>query len=452
MAELARANEQLRAALVEAQEAGERALAAELRERSGRARAEQLQQLTAALSIAATPVDVADVVIDRTRLSFNAVAGVVVARRTPAGDMLELMRASDMPEEIFQAWRNIPLSAHAPLPDVVRQAMPMYLESPDQWTAMYPDLLPVLTESGHRAQMIAPLVVAGRCIGVMGVAFREPRTFTAEEREFLMSMAGQCAVALERARLYEAEKQARTAAEIANKAKGDFLAAMSHELRTPLNAIAGHVDLLELEVYGPTNAQQQDALKRVKRAEQHLIGIIDDLLGFARLERGHVEFDLVPVRLQEILDDVAPMIGPQMVAKNLEYTVDLPSVQVEVVADRSKLLQIVINLLTNAVKFTNPGGRVSLEVRELPISATLLKPVVELSVTDTGIGIPADKLEAVFDPFVQLATDPVNRRQGTGLGLAISRELAQGMGGALTARSTPGVATTFTLSLPKSEA
>ncbi len=416
-----------------------------------RARAEQLQQLTAALSVAATPTDVADVVIDRTRLSINMITRVVVARRTTSGDLLELIRASDMPEEIFRAWRNIPLSAHAPLPDVVRQGTPMFLESAEHWNAIYPDLLPVLTETGHRAQMIAPLIVAGRCIGAMGVAFREPRVFTVEEREFLMSMAGQCAVALERARLYEAEKEARSAAEIANKAKGDFLAAMSHELRTPLNAIAGHVDLLTLEVYGPTNAQQQDALKRVKRAEQHLIGIIDDLLGFARLERGHVEFHLAPVPLREVFDDVAPMISPQMASKNLEYTVKLPAAQVEVIADRSKLLQIVLNLLTNAVKFTNPGGAVSLEVIELLVGNPTQKPAVEINVTDTGIGIPPDKLDAVFDPFVQLATDPANRRQGTGLGLAISRDLARGMGGELTARSTPGVGTTFTLSLVRSE-
>jgi signal transduction histidine kinase len=416
-----------------------------------RGRAEQLQQLTAALSLAATPADVADVVIDLTRLSFDAVAGVVVARRSLRGDTLDLMRASDMPEEIFQQWRSIPLSVHAPLSDVVRQGTAMFLESPDEWRALYPELLPVLAEAGHQAQMVAPLIVAGRCIGAMGVAFREPRTFTDEEREFLMSMAGQCAIALERARLYEAEKEARTAAELANKAKGDFLAAMSHELRTPLNAIAGHVDLLALDIYGPTSAQQQDALKRVKRAQQHLLGIINDLLGFARLERGHVEFQLAPVRLHDVVDDVAPMIGPQMAVKNLEYTVKFPTVPVEVVADRSKLAQIVLNLLTNAVKFTNPGGRVSLEVRETPASDTVQKQLVEVSVTDTGIGIPPDKLEAVFDPFVQLATDPANRRQGTGLGLAISRDLARGMGGELTARSTPGVSTTFTLNLVKSE-
>lgn len=416
-----------------------------------RGRAEQLQQLTAALSIAATPAEVADVVIDRTKLSFDEVAGIVVGRRSQGGDKLDLMRASDMPEEIFQQWRSIPLSAHAPLSDVVRQGTPIFLESPDEWRALYPELVPVLTEAGHRAQMVAPLIVAGRCIGAMGVAFREPRTFTDEEREFLMSMAGQCAVALERARLYEAEKEARTAAELANKAKGDFLAAMSHELRTPLNAIAGHVDLLALDIYGPTSSQQQDALKRVKSAQQHLLGIINDLLGFARLERGHVEFHLAPVRLQEVLDEVAPMIAPQMAAENLEYAVKLPVVPVDVIADRSKLAQILLNLLTNAAKFTNSGGRVSLEVSERLGSNSVQKQLVEISVTDTGIGIPSDKLEAVFDPFVQLATDPANRRQGTGLGLAISRDLARGMGGELTARSTPGVSTTFTLNLLKSE-
>ena len=426
-------------------------MAAEHRERIARARAEQLQQLTAALSIAVTPVDVADVVTDRARLSFDGIAGVVMGRRSQRGDSLDLMRASDMPEEIFQAWRCIPLAAHAPLADVVRESTPMFLESPDAWRELYPELLPVLAEAGHRAQMVAPLIAGGRCIGALGVAFREARKFTEEERAFLMSVAGQCAVALERALLYEAERDARTAAELANKAKGDFLAAMSHELRTPLNAIAGHVDLLALDVYGPSNSQQQDALRRVKRAQEHLLGIINDLLGFAQLEQGHVKFHLASVRLQEVVDDIAPMIGPQMAAKNLDYVVKLPAIDVQVIADRSKLAQIVLNLLTNAAKFTQPGGRVSVEVSEPLADKTASRPLVEIRVTDTGIGIPADKLEAVFDPFVQLATDPANRRQGTGLGLSISRDLARGMGGELTVRSTPGISTTFTLNLLKSE-
>ena len=427
--------EQLRAKLVETEDA--------------RARADHLQYLTAALSVAATPEDVAGAVVDRLQRSFRDVAGVVMARRSRSGDGLDLMRAKDMPQEVFEEWRSIPLSAHAPLTDVAREAKAIFLESPDDWRERYPELLPLLTATGHQAQMVAPLIVAGGCVGVIGVAFREPRKFIKEERELLMSVAGQCALALERARLYEAEKEARTAAESANKAKGNFLAAMSHELRTPLNAILGHVDLLALEIYGPTNPQEQDALKRVKRAGQHLLGIIDDLLGFARLESGHVEFHITSVKLRDVVDDLAPIVGPQFAAKNLDYTTQLFEQSIEVEADGGKLTQVLINLLNNAAKFTPPGGRVALETH-LGAPSAGGKATVQIIVRDTGIGIPADKLQAVFDPFVQLDASPGARRQGTGLGLAISRDLARGMGGELTVESAPGVSTAFTLSLTKS--
>jgi signal transduction histidine kinase len=428
--------EQLRAKLLEAEEA--------------RQRAEQLQELTAALSIAASPQDVADSVVERVQRSFEAVAGVVVARLSAQGDTLQLMRATDMPDEIFAAWRSIPIAVSGPLTDAVRNTSPIFLESPEDWSAHYPELLPLVMQTGHKAQMVAPLIVAARCIGAIGVAFREPRCFTHAQRDLLMALAGQCGVALERARLYEAEREARAAAESANRAKGEFLAAMSHELRTPLSAIAGHVDLLALDIYGPTNPQQQDALRRVKRAEEHLLGIVDELLSFARLERGRVEFHLSSVKLSDLLDDLAPLVGPQLAAKNLEFSVPPSGDSLEVEVDRGKLIQVLLNLVSNAIKFTTPGGRISIDVAETPDSSAGQQPTAQISVTDTGIGIPADKLQAIFDPFVQLGTDPANR-QGTGLGLAISRDLARGMGGELTARSTPGVSTTFVLTLVKAK-
>lgn len=426
-------------------------LRAKLREtEDARLRALQLHLLTASLSMAATPDDVANAVVDRVQLSFPGVAGVVMGRRSRLGESLELMQARDMPQDVFEQWRSIPLSARAPLTDAVREGKPIFLESPADWSDRYPDLVPLLAQSGHKAQMVAPLIVAGRCIGVMGVAFREPRKFSTGDRELLLSVAAQCALALERARLFEAEKEARTAAEDANRAKGEFLASMSHELRTPLGAIAGHIEILALNIHGPTTPEQQDALRRVKRAQQHLLGIVDDLLSFARLERGRVEFVIAPVRLQEVIDDIAPMIGPQFTAKDIEYTVEVPDKSTAVNADRGKLTQVLLNLLTNAAKFTPTGGRVSLSAIDGAPRAAARAPTVAISVTDSGIGIPPDKLQAVFDPFVQLDTDPAKRHQGTGLGLAISRDLARGMRGELTAESNPGVSTTFTLILEKS--
>jgi signal transduction histidine kinase len=344
--------------------------------------------------------------------------------------------------EVFEEWRHIPISATTPLTDACRNATPIFLESPDDWRALYPDLLPVVEATLHRAQMVVPLISAGRSVGAMGLAFREPHCFSEDEREFVSSVAAQCAVALERARLFKAERDARAAAETANRAKTDFLAAMSHELRTPLTAIAGHLDLMALQLYGPINHEQRAALGRVKRAQQHLLGVIDDLLSFARVQHGKIEFHLAAVPVAEVVDDVTPMIQPQLAANKLQYDAKVDT-RVQVRADRGKLAQILLNLLGNAVKFTPAGGSIQLRVNALASEALV-------DVTNSGPGIPADKIEAVFDPFVQLETSPSARQQGTGLGLAISRDLARGMGGEVTVASVPGVSTTFTLRLPTS--
>jgi PAS domain S-box-containing protein len=444
--ELEQTNDELQATVVEAEEAREVATEAEDKERLARERAEQIQELTSELSAAANAFAVADAVIAHSEGVFLRASGTVLARRNDELDELELVGASDLAPETFDRFRHIPLTEHMPLTDVVRSGEPLFLESRSDWEKLYPDLLPALDEVGQQAQIVIPLRVAGRCVGSLGIAFREPRRFSESEREFALTVAGQCAVALERARLFEAEQIARSAAESANTAKAEFLATMSHELRTPLNAIAGHVDLLTLEIHGPVTEKQRDALNRIKRAQVHLLGVISDLLNFARLERGNLEYNLERVSLQDVVSDLGPMIEPQFAAKSLSYELRLPKETVEVVADREKLVQILLNLLSNSVKFTPPDGRVIIDIGTRA-DGTDPEGMIFLRVTDTGIGIATDKLETIFDPFVQLSRGHAARREGTGLGLAISRGLARAMGGDLRARSTAGVSTTFTLTL-----
>jgi signal transduction histidine kinase len=239
-----------------------------------------------------------------------------------------------------------------------------------------------------------------------------------------------------------AAEEATAAARDANRAKSDFLAMMSHELRTPLNAIGGYVQLLEMGVHGPVTPAQVEALGRVTRSQQHLLRLINDLLNLARIESGRVDYDLQMISLNDIVESTLPMIDPQIVAKGLRYEVDVPS-ELKAAADREKLEQILLNLLSNATKFTPDGGSLRIEGNVAPDADDF----VELTVIDTGVGIPADRLEHVFEPFVQVESSHAARVEGTGLGLSISRDMAVGMGGDLTAESTPGVGSTFTIRL-----
>ena len=253
-------------------------------------------------------------------------------------------------------------------------------------------------------------------------------------REVELVLAGS-----ERAR-GEAEA-ARAEAEAANRAKGEFLAVMSHELRTPLNAIGGYAELMEMGIRGPVTPAQREDLRRIQTSQRHLLGLINEVLNYAKLETGSVHFEVADVRVREALATAESLVAPQARAKGITLTVaDCPAT-LSVRADAEKLRQILVNLLSNAVKFTDAGGSIAM-------SCAAEGESVLVRVRDTGIGISADKLEAVFDPFVQVRADLTRTHEGTGLGLAISRDLARGMGGDLTAESEPGVGSTFLLTLP----
>jgi signal transduction histidine kinase len=310
-----------------------------------------------------------------------------------------------------------------------------------------------------------PLVSQGRVIGLLAV-MRKPDPELGSTDEWLLSaLADQIsahvenaqltakikddALLLENARLYESERTARreaeaarTEAENANKAKSEFIANMSHELRTPLNAIAGYVELLEIGVRGELNAGQREDLRRISQNQRLLLSLINDVLNFAQLEAGRLEFAMSQVSVHELLSTMDDLVMPQVLARSLHYEYVPAHPALTVYADAEKVRQIVLNLLANAIKYTASGGSIRVSTDEDSDS-------VLIRVRDSGRGIASDKIEQIFAPFVRIDTGYARTTEGTGLGLAISRDLARAMGGDLTATSTLGEGSTFTLRLLK---
>ena len=409
-------------------------------------RTARLQALTGALAGAMTSEDVTNVVMTEGMAALRAAAGSV-SLLSEDGATLEVVQATGYQPELLARFRRMPIGAALPLCDAVRECRLVWLPTTDARDARYPGLVPHrATESGG-AMAAVPLVVEGRVLGGMGLNFPPGQPLDDDDRAFVVTLAHQCAQALERARLYAAERRARSAieaarleAEAANRTKTEFLAVMSHELRTPLNAIAGYVELLEMGLRGPLTDAQREDLSRIRRNKRHLLGLINDVLNFAKLETGNVRYEITDVPLRDAVEAVEPLIAPQLRQRELRFASTVGD-GVVARADRDKLQQILLNLLSNAVKFTEAGG-------EVQVAAEADGHVVRLRVRDTGCGIPRERQASVFDPFVQLDQRLTRTSEGTGLGLAISRDLARAMDGDLTVASEVGVGSVFTLTLP----
>ena len=238
----------------------------------------------------------------------------------------------------------------------------------------------------------------------------------------------------------EHEIEARRQAEAANEAKTTFLATISHELRTPLNALGGYLELLLMELRGPLTTQQRADLQRMQRSHRHLMTLINDVLDFAKIDTGRTEFEITTVNVGDVLCRVEELMSPQCAAKGIACELEIPNERLAATADEERVGQILLNLLSNATKYTAPGGRIV-------VSCSRVGDEIHVRISDTGAGIPAEKLDAIFDPFVQVGRRLNAPGEGVGLGLSISRALAEGMSGTLSVESTVGVGSKFTLRL-----
>jgi signal transduction histidine kinase len=304
------------------------------------------------------------------------------------------------------------------------------------------ELSKAITEStGLRAVLVVPMIQEGAAIGCITTSFTEPRAFTDKQIALLKSFSDQAVIAIQNARLFREIQDKSRQIEIANQHKSDFLANMSHELRTPLNAIIGFSEVLSERMFGELNEKQADYMKDIHESGRHLLSLINDILDLSKIEAGRMELEPSDFDLPSALSNAMTLVRERAQRHGIALGLKLDQTLSSIHADERKFKQIVLNLLSNAVKFTPDGGRVD-------VNATLGKDMVEIAVSDTGIGIAPEDQAAVFEEFKQVGRDYTRKAEGTGLGLALTKRFVELHGGTIRLESAPGKGSTFTFTIP----
>ncbi len=380
--------------------------------------------------------------------------------------VLRVVHAIGLPEELRALVDQLPLDAPVPLAEVARDGIPLFLPDAND-LRRYPAWGEAMIAAGAASAAIVPVWANGELRGVLGLAWPTPQIFDEDERAFVLTLGVMCAQAIMRAHLRAAERiaseeavaarvaaesateaaiAARAVAEAANESKARFVATISHELRSPMNAVLGYTQLIADETDGPVTAMQRDHLGRMTKAGRHLLGLVEQLLGFARIEAGEEAVHAVPVLLTEIVEQTLTIVRPLAEQKGLRLTVVAPETPLELYTDQGKVRQILINLIANAVKFCERGDVLLL----LHVEGVDAEVRVYFEVTDTGKGISAAHQLRVFEPFWRVYPVQVHEGGSTGLGLAVARQLARLLGGdVVIANSELERGSTFILSLPQ---
>ncbi|MFN6527300.1 PAS domain S-box protein [Nostoc sp. ChiSLP03a] len=398
-----------------------------------------LQRITAAFSEALTPQQVANVVVNQGIAALEATGGSVVLL-TEGNTTLNVVQAIGYPQTLINTLTTFPIAAPNQIAETVRTGQPIFLENLAAMIARYPKLADVVTVMANNAWASIPLVVEGKVIGALGLSFTTGQIFNEEDRGFMLTLGQQCAQAIARAQLYEAEKTARAEAETANRIKDEFLAVLSHELRTPLNPILGWAKLLRTRKFDEaTKIRALETIERNARLQTELIG---DLLDVSRILQGKVRLNLHAVDLKIAIASALETVRLAAEAKSIQIQTVLSNDIGKVLGDGDRLQQVMWNLLSNAVKFTPTNGLVQVRLDQVGLDA-------QIQVIDTGKGINPEFLPYVFDYFRQADAKTTRVFGGLGLGLAIVRHLVELHGGTVQAESPrEGQGATFTVKLP----
>jgi PAS domain S-box-containing protein len=402
-------------------------------------RTARLQSVTAALSQSLNPEQVVEVIVEQSMAVLEAASAMVVLVSEDRTE-LEIVKAVGYNDESLESWRRFSINAAVPLAEAVRTGEPVWMETVAQRVARYPHLAQHYRPYDNSAWMSLPLVFEGRSVGGMSLNFTEYKQLTPEDREFILAISRQCAQAISRAQLYEAERKARAEAEQANRVKDEFLAVLSHELRSPLNPILGWTKLLQTQKLSPIQAKQ--ALETIERNAKLQAQLIEDLLDISRMLRGKLSLNTAPMNMIAVIEGAIETVELAAAAKSIDIEVTLHPGEKTVQGDSNRLQQVVWNLLSNAIKFTPEGGTVEVKLEEIGNR-------VQIQVIDNGKGINADFLPHVFEYFRQADSSTTRNFGGLGLGLAIARQIVELHGGTIQAHSGgENLGATFKVLLP----
>ncbi len=415
-------------------------------ERAARAEAEavslriaRLQSVTAALSEAMTPDQVAEVVVQQGGAILGACAGLI-ALVSEDGAALEIARAFGYSDEALDAWRRFSLDLPTPLAEAVRTREPVVLASQHEYAQHYPQLADQRLSTSSGSLVALPLLVEGRTTGVLGLSFARFRAFSADEVAFARTLAHQCAQAFERARLYEAERSALALAREALKTRDVFFSIASHELKTPLTSLLGNAQLLHRRSQRDNNLPERERRAVGVIAEQaaRLNKMIAALLDISRIEMGHLSIIPAPVDLCALISRVVDEVQPSLTRHSISW--NAPAALI-VEGDELRLEQVVQNLIQNAIKYSPSGGVVALQVTRQDDMACMV-------IADQGIGIPQLALPQLFQRFYRADNADAQYISGMGIGLYVVKEIVSLHGGTVAVESTEGSGSTFTICLP----